>query len=115
VLGPFGDALKRSGLKTAGAPLGFASARDESGALENFQVFGDGRQAHLKRFGEFGDAGAARGEAGEDRATGGVGEGGESGAKAVRGHLYLTYRLNTTKEEFVSREIEPRWNLAIQV
>jgi hypothetical protein len=51
VLYPVGDILEWRCLKAAGAPLGVASAGDEAGALEDFQVLRDGGKAHVERLG----------------------------------------------------------------
>ncbi len=83
---PIGDLLERGGLEAAGAPLSFAAAGDEAGALEDFEVLGDGGHAHVEGGGEFGDGGFAGDEAGEDGAAGGIGESGEGGAEMIGGH-----------------------------
>src|SRR5258708_3441951 len=38
-----GDLLERAGLKSAGPALRVASAADQSGAFQHFQMLGDGR------------------------------------------------------------------------
>src|ERR1035438_4675945 len=50
VFHPVRDIFEWTGLETAGPPLGFASARDQSCALEHLEVFADCGEAHLKRF-----------------------------------------------------------------
>jgi len=45
---PFRHVLQRRRLQPAGSPLRFAAAGDEARALEHFQVFRDGRQAHVE-------------------------------------------------------------------
>jgi hypothetical protein len=82
-------------VEAARPPLGFVAARDQAGALENFEVFGDGGEAHGEGFGKLGDGEGAEGETGEDGAPGGVGESGESGGERV-GHVFnllVKYRI----------------------
>ena len=40
-LDPFGYFLKRGGIEPAWTPLSLAAARNEAGALQNLEVFGD--------------------------------------------------------------------------
>src|SRR2546426_257719 len=47
--------------------LGVASARDQSGPLQHFEVLGDGRLAHVEGSGQLGDRRLTRCQAGEDR------------------------------------------------
>lgn len=86
----FGERFWR---EAAGTALAVAAAGNESGALENAKVFGDGGLAHGKRFCEFEDAGFAAGKAGQDGAAGGIGEGGEGGVEAIRLRHCITCRL----------------------
>jgi hypothetical protein len=55
VLYPIGNLPERSSLKTTGAPLRVAAARDEAGAFENLEMFGDGWRTDRKRFCELFD------------------------------------------------------------
>src|SRR5207247_9255268 len=48
VLQPVCGALERTRLEPAGPPLRLAPARDQTGALQHFQVLGDGGEAHLE-------------------------------------------------------------------
>ena len=93
VFGPPGYFAEGRGFEPAGTPLRLSALRDQAGALEDLEVFGDGGRADRERFGEFPYSGFAEGEAREDGATGGVGESGEGCAEAVVLHLLLTYRL----------------------
>src|SRR4051812_25219324 len=52
VADPVRHFLERAGVETAGAPLRVASAGDQPGALEHFQVLRDRRQAHVERLGQ---------------------------------------------------------------
>jgi hypothetical protein len=79
--------------EAARAALGVAAARDEAGALEDFEVLGDGGLGHLERLDQLVDGGIAGGEACEDGAASGIGEGGESGVESIgRGHC-ITFGL----------------------
>src|SRR5688572_26905926 len=87
-LQPLRNIPQRFGLEPAGAPLGFASARDESRALKHFQVFRYRREAHLIGLRKFLDVRLARRQPRENSAACRVGKGKERGAETVGGHLY---------------------------
>src|SRR5579859_365098 len=55
VLHPLMHFLEGGGLQPARTPLRFASVGDQPGALQHFQVLGDGRHAHVERLGQFCD------------------------------------------------------------
>src|SRR4051812_14773942 len=55
VLDPVGDIFKRLGFQPAGSPLRPPAARDQAGALEDFQVLGDSGEGHVKGFGQLVD------------------------------------------------------------
>lgn len=57
------------------------AALDEAGALEDFQVLGDGVEGDAKGAGDFGDRGGAGLEADKDFPAGGVGDGAEDAVK----------------------------------
>src|SRR5712691_8327337 len=52
VLDPIGDVFERLGVEAAWPPLRLPPARDEAGALENFEVLGDGGQADVEGLGQ---------------------------------------------------------------
>jgi hypothetical protein len=60
-------------------------AGQQAGGFENAQMFGNGRERDLKRFGKLRDGGLAAGQAGQDGATGWVGEGLEGSIEGGRG------------------------------
>jgi hypothetical protein len=82
-LEPIAGILEAAWSDAARAPLRLAAALDEPGALENLEVLGDGRPAHLEGLGKLADRGLAERKASEDRAPRRVGKGCESGAQAV--------------------------------
>src|SRR5450755_2446213 len=55
VLQPTVNAAKRLGFDLAGPPLRLPAARDETSMLENLQMLGNRRKAHVERLGELGD------------------------------------------------------------
>jgi len=75
----FGEGLGR---EAARAALTVAPARDESGAFENDEMFGNGWLAHGKGPCEFKDGGLTAREAGKDGAARGIGECGEYGIES---------------------------------
>jgi hypothetical protein len=78
VLGdPIGGLLHGLGGETEAVDAAVDFAAKQAGGFEDAQVFGDGRERHAERFGEFGDFSFAEGETGEDGAAGGVGESAE--------------------------------------
>src|SRR6266851_1238314 len=83
VLEPSACLLQRLRLKSAGAPLGLARARDQAGALEHLEMFRDGRQAHRKGRGQLANRALARRELREDRASGRISERREGGIETV--------------------------------
>src|SRR6266508_2666483 len=86
-LDPVGGLLEALRLEPAGPPLRIAAARDEAGALEDFQVLRDGRKRHVEGPGQLGDGGLTFREPRQDRAPGRIGERSERNAQVVRGHL----------------------------
>src|SRR5215831_171840 len=64
---PVVDVLERARFNPARPPLRLASARDQAGALQYFEVFGDRRKAHRERLGEFGDRGLTQGQPRQNR------------------------------------------------
>jgi len=78
------------GGEAAGAALGVAVAGDEAGALEDFEVLGDGGLGHGEWLGQLVHRGFSQGEAGEDGAASGVGEGGERGVEALVSADFIT-------------------------
>src|SRR6185312_3502612 len=88
-LQPFIDAHERLRLQLCGAVLRLASAGDEACMLQDLQVFGDGRQAHVEGLRQLVHRGLAQRQAGQNGPAGRVGEGREGFRKAVRGgHSY---------------------------
>jgi hypothetical protein len=71
-LDPFGYFLERGGIEPAWTPLSLAAARNEAGALQNLEVFGDGRCTDRKGLGEFLDGSFSEGKASEDGAARGI-------------------------------------------
>src|SRR5579863_7553735 len=92
-LQPIGGAFEGGGFEAARTELRVAAAGDEAGVLQDFEMLGDGGQAHVERFGEFCDRGLSGREAREDGAPRGVGKGGESQAEVVGGHTSITGQL----------------------
>ena len=80
------DLAQRARGQAAGAPLRRPRTRDRAGALEDFQVLGDGRPADLERLGELVDAHLAAGQAGEDGAPGRISQGSEGRSEGVGAH-----------------------------
>src|SRR2546426_11955778 len=66
-LHPVGGFLETLRLEPAGPPLRVATARDEAGTLEDFEVLGDGWKRYVERLCQLRDRGLALREAGEDR------------------------------------------------
>src|SRR5450759_5428368 len=82
-----GDLVQRFRLQSAGPPLRLAAARDQAGALQHLEVFGNGGSGHFEWRGELRDRCLARGETCKDRAASRVGECGEGGAEVIKRHL----------------------------
>src|SRR3954464_10233607 len=59
VFEPVGDLFQPRALQAARAPLRIAAARDQTGALEHFQVLRDRGEAHSEGLGEIGNRGRA--------------------------------------------------------
>src|SRR6202790_1004115 len=55
VLQPISGVLERTRLEPAGPPLRLATARDQTRALQHFEMLGDGGKAHLEGLGQIGD------------------------------------------------------------
>jgi hypothetical protein len=73
--GPSSNFPQGFGPQPAPASLGFASALDKAGLLQDLEVFGDRGLAYRQRFGQFLDGGLALSEAGEDCSARWVGYG----------------------------------------
>jgi len=82
------------GFETGGAALGVATARNQAGALEDFEVFGDSGLAHGEGSGQLEDGGFSPSEAGEDGAARRVSEGREGGVEGPGGIQSITIRLH---------------------
>src|SRR5437879_3593934 len=63
---PLGRLSKAPALEAARPPLRVAALRDQAGALQHFQVFGDTGKAQVKRFGQFRDRSLALCETSQD-------------------------------------------------
>src|ERR1700742_2266964 len=87
ILEPVVSLLQRLGLNAARPHLCVASARDEAGTLQHFEVLGNRRQAHFERLRQFRHRGLAERESREDRAPRRIGESSERGAKAIGRHV----------------------------
>src|SRR6185437_4095630 len=93
VFQPIGGIFQRACFEPARSPLRLAAARDQAGMFEDLEVFRDGGEAHVERFGEFGDRGFTGGEPCQDGPAGGVCQGGERCAEVVGRHRDLTGQL----------------------
>jgi hypothetical protein len=60
-------------------------------------MFGDGRQAHLKRLGQLSDGDLAGDKTGQDGAPGGIGKCGKGGAEAIGSHNVLNLEVKYIK------------------
>src|SRR5829696_439087 len=86
VLDPVRRVFQRARLQPRRAPLRFAAARNQAGALQYLQVLRHGGSADVERLCQFGDGSFAQGEPCEDGAPRRVGEGRERRAKAIGRH-----------------------------
>jgi hypothetical protein len=59
-------------------------AGQQAGGVEDAQMFGNGGQRDVERFGELRDGGFTAGQASQDGAAGGVGEGAEGAVESGR-------------------------------
>ena len=85
------------------------AALDEAGALEDFQVLGDGVEGDAKGAGDFGDSGGAGLEADKDFPAGRIGDGAEDAVERqvrIFNHTVEYYRASTR----MSREKNRRNN-----
>jgi hypothetical protein len=83
LLEPLVDLPERRGDERARAALGVASARDEAGALEHLEVFGDRGLAQVERCHQLRDARLAGRELRQDRAARRMGQRREGEAETV--------------------------------
>src|SRR5258708_15962091 len=81
VFDPFGRILQRSCSELTRPPLRFAPPRDQPGAFQHLEMFGERGKANLERLGQIGHRGCALGEARENRTPGGIRERGEGGVQ----------------------------------
>src|SRR5215475_512650 len=84
-LEPFISFPERAYIDSAGAHLRVPAARDEPCTLENFQVFGNRRQAYVERLGKLQHGGLAKCEPRENRPPRGIGKGREGVAETIGG------------------------------
>ena len=85
--------VQRCRIELAGPPLRLAAARDQAGALQHLEMFGNSGRGHFEWRGELRDRCLARGEACKDRASGRVGESCEGCAEVIRRHNLKTRQL----------------------
>lgn len=71
---PLGGVLHRARHQPAAVHAAVLLARQQAGAFEDAQVFGDGGKRHVERLGEFGDRRLAAREPCQDGAARGVRE-----------------------------------------
>src|SRR5438477_9701186 len=105
---PFGSLLQAASLEAAWPPLRIAALRDQAGALQHFQVFGDAGETEVERLGQLRDRGLPLCKTGQDRSPGGMGEGCERDAEVIIRHRILLFSeltrcKNTTHRVGVSR------------
>src|ERR1700741_4683820 len=92
-LGPLRHLLQRPGLQLARPRLAAAAATDESSALEHFEMLGNCRLTHGKRFSELHHARLPVGEPREDSAARRVGERGEGLGEVPTVRHFITCKL----------------------
>src|SRR5579872_1526884 len=83
---PVRDFLEPARLDPARTPLGFPAPANQAGALEYFEVLGNGGHAHVERLRQFRDGSLTRGQARQDRTPCGISQGCESSAEVVSCH-----------------------------
>src|SRR5438093_4606100 len=88
-LHPVGGFLETLRLEPARPPLRVATARDEAGTLQHFEVLGDGWKRYVERLCQLRDRGLALREAGEERPPRRISESPKCDAQVVCGHLYI--------------------------
>src|SRR6266702_2651474 len=81
IVDPTRGVLQPLCLQSAGPPLRFPPAHDQSGALQHFQMLGYGRQAHVERPRKLADRNLPGSDARENRPARGIGEGREGRAQ----------------------------------
>jgi len=86
MLDPVGYIFEGASLEAARTPLRFAAAGDQPGALEHFEVLGDGGHADVKGLCELRDGSFSGDKASQDGAAGGIGESGKGVAESIGGH-----------------------------
>src|SRR4029077_16389463 len=86
---PVGDVLERARLDAARPPLRLTAARDQAGAFQHFEVFGNRREAHGERLGKLGHRGFAQSEPRQNGPAGRIGQCGKGGVER-----HLAIRLN---------------------
>src|SRR5262245_12072777 len=80
---------KSAHIDSAGTHLRIPATRDESGALEDLQVLGNRRKAHVERLGELQHGRLAKCEPREDCPPRRVGEGCEGAAETIGRHVRI--------------------------
>src|SRR5579862_5824453 len=80
---PIGNLLEPLRLKPAGPPLSLAAARNQAGAFEHLEMFGDSRQTHFERLRQLRYRRFAAGKPRKNRAPCGIGECRKGGAQMI--------------------------------
>ena len=91
LLDPVHRLLKLLAIDPAGAQLGLAAFGQQAGFFQHFDMFRDGRQAHLERRGQFIDRGFPLQQALEHGPPCGVGQGGEGQTHGICCRAHIIY------------------------
>ena len=83
---PVRGLLEPAGLQPARPPLRVAALRDQAGALQHFEMFGDAGEAQVERLGQLRDRSLALCKTCQDRPPGGIGEGCKRDAQMIVRH-----------------------------
>src|SRR6266516_2968804 len=104
-LDPLRDIPERTSLEPGGPPLPLPAPGDQPGPLEDLQVLGDRRQAHLERRRQLGHRGLPSREPREDRPPRGIRQRRERPVQLVRRRSHSTSPLNNHSVKY--RETKP--------
>src|SRR5258708_2476625 len=120
VIEPGPRVLQGLGLEMARAPLGIAAVRDQARALQDLQVLGNGRQAHVVGRGQFADRRIPLRELCEQPAPGRVGKSEQGRAQRICSHVFNSLVDNLSVEyakrpDYTSPSFQVSWGTGRRV
>jgi hypothetical protein len=103
---PFVGFRERPSLEPPRTSLRVAATRNQAGAFEHFEMFGNCGLAHRKRLSQFDHRGVTGSEPRQDCSPGGIGERGEGRVQVIGGRLSITCRFHNQEVIYKQKDCQ---------